>query len=92
MPSTLMAACALWVTTWRTIAVRVADTAQYDEILFDVRQRGVLGDFFSPTLIGLTRGITGSLSSELQLINAILVVGACIARVKIKRGIAHDVQ
>ncbi|WP_269765964.1 hypothetical protein [Burkholderia ubonensis] len=40
-----------------------------------------MGDFFSPTLIRLTRGITGSLSSGLQLINAILVVSACIARV-----------
>ncbi|RKU05384.1 MFS transporter [Burkholderia sp. Nafp2/4-1b] len=53
---------------------------------------GILGGFFSPALIGLTRDLTGSLSGGLQLMSVILVVGAGIARVAIKRGIAHDVR
>ncbi|RQS07297.1 MFS transporter [Burkholderia sp. Bp8998] len=53
---------------------------------------GILGGFFSPTLIGVTRGVTGSLSGGLQVMGAILVVGAGIALCTIKRGVASDVQ
>ncbi|MEX4002098.1 MFS transporter [Paraburkholderia sp. EG285A] len=53
---------------------------------------GILGGFFSPTLIGLTRGATGSLSGGLQLMSAILVIGACIARFTIKRGVASHAR
>ncbi|WP_244140463.1 MFS transporter [Burkholderia sp. BCC1047] len=51
---------------------------------------GILGGFCSPTLIGLTRDMTGSLSGGLQMMSVILVVGAGIAWMAIGRGVARD--
>lgn len=48
---------------------------------------GILGGFVSPTLIGWIRGSTGSFGSGLQLIAAILLAGACLAMVSLKRGV-----
>jgi len=48
---------------------------------------GLFGGFFSPTIIGWTKGVTGSLQAGLLVIAALLVIGAVLLALRREAGV-----
>ncbi|WP_244916834.1 MFS transporter [Pandoraea apista] len=79
------AGAVFWAVPSTVLNVRIAPAG-----IALVSSIGILGGFVSPTLMGWMRGMTGNFSSGLQLVSAILLAGACVAMLSLKRGVdAH---
>lgn len=53
---------------------------------------GLFGGFFSPTIIGWTKGVTGSLQAGLLVIAALLVIGAVLLALRREAGVPQAVM